>query len=285
MGGHFIATFMQDRLNIFILTIVGHGVISRSNTRKNSPTSKSSTKAERPWKPREYEWVIRSSCAGGRVAQGVELRRGYLRDLRLPMVPTGQTLAIYRGTLGAAPIEVGRNRIDRAREGLNILCSVTTTMKSERPEDGTFDPNQVHNRIVKLAPLLNSPCWLRASLTARPPTYFPTLQIEKYYVSYRLCVGLRRALTIGRCTAWQDPFVRVEAHKVTKKTPLREMWAKLNAGRYDDEIYRHTLREFSGVCNGAAHEPIALDEDWVKSHAHYTRSQPSMTRKTALSSA
>ncbi|KAH9164949.1 hypothetical protein EDB89DRAFT_379992 [Lactarius sanguifluus] len=51
---------------------------------------------------------------------------------------------------------------------------------------------------VKLAPLLNSPCWLRAShrSSAYLLPYFPTLQIKKYYVSYRLCVGLRRALTI-----------------------------------------------------------------------------------------
>ncbi|KAH9164957.1 hypothetical protein EDB89DRAFT_2246972 [Lactarius sanguifluus] len=108
-------------------------------------------------------------------------RRG-LGPVLLKARISGQTLAIYRGTLASEVVHQSAHA---------------------PPLAGTFDPNQVHNLV----------------------------EIEKYYVSNRLCVGLRRALAIGR---WNRFTVKAVEHAQ----------AELNAGRYDDEIYRHTLREF-----------------------------------------
>jgi hypothetical protein len=43
------------------------------------------------------------------------------------------------------------------------------------------------------------------------------------------------------------------------------MWAELSAGRYDDEIFEHTLRDFPEFATAPHANLVALDEDWMKS--------------------
>jgi hypothetical protein len=70
--------------------------------------------------------------------------------------------------------------------------------------------------------------------------------------------------------AREDPPARFEAHKVNNqtKTSLSLPGARFTlfvGGRYDDEIYEHTLREFPEFATAPHASLVALDEEWMKS--------------------
>ena len=75
--------------------------------------------------------------------------------------------------------------------------------------------------------------------------------------------------------AREDPSARFEAHKVTKKKKTRHRGCafilfgvcglSLSAGRHDDEIYEHTMRDFPEFATAPHASLVALDEEWMKS--------------------